>query len=208
MVAQINEGIMLTNEEYEKYKNMIHKKALCMFKTTGVPIEELISQGNLLFCEALLKYNADKASFSTYLTMFLECRLITFCKIWKLWSRVSSLPFKEFVEGKKKETHGEVPVFLDNDSEIMPESCEHLMPSVLYKIRYEEWRHSLSSNARQVVDLVTSFSSAEILGVTGATPSKHIRGAVKRYVMKELGWTYIETLHTIREIKQRLEDIK
>ena len=52
---------------FEKYANLIRKRAHEYSKKYGVDYSELESQGYLIYCECLEKYDVSKSSFSTYL---------------------------------------------------------------------------------------------------------------------------------------------
>lgn len=60
---------------YPKYKRMIYCLANSWHRSTKVDREDLISEANLAFCEALRGYNSDKASFSTWLHSTINLRL-------------------------------------------------------------------------------------------------------------------------------------
>lgn len=66
--ARFNSGIVLDNELYKKYKRMIQKAAWQATKVCTESYDELLSRGNLLFCEATKSYNPGKGAFSTHLT--------------------------------------------------------------------------------------------------------------------------------------------
>ena len=53
--------------QFEKYVDLIRNKAWEYYKKTGVDYEELESQGFLIYCECLEKYDISKSGFSTYL---------------------------------------------------------------------------------------------------------------------------------------------
>lgn len=65
--------------QFEKYVDLIRNRAWEYHKKTGVDYEELESQGFLIYCECLEKYDVSKSGFSTYLYIQLN-RLGDFSK--------------------------------------------------------------------------------------------------------------------------------
>ena len=57
---------------FEKFANMINKKAWDVSKKTGVDFEELKAQGALIYCKTLENYDVGKSSFSTILYLSLN----------------------------------------------------------------------------------------------------------------------------------------
>lgn len=67
--------------EYENYKNMIYKQAYKIHCISGKDKDDLISQGNLIFCECLNRYKEEKkVSFGTYLFLNLYYGLFRYVK--------------------------------------------------------------------------------------------------------------------------------
>lgn len=67
---------------FEKYVNMIRKKAHGVSQKYKVPYEEMESQGFLIYCECLKRYDVSKANFGTFLYIQLN-RLADFAKTYK-----------------------------------------------------------------------------------------------------------------------------
>ena len=53
--------------QFEKYVDLIRNRAWEYHEKTGVDYEELESQGFLIYCECLERYDISKSGFSTYL---------------------------------------------------------------------------------------------------------------------------------------------
>lgn len=53
--------------QFEKYVNLIRKRAHEYSEKYNIDYSEMESQGFLIYCECLEKYDADKAKFCTYL---------------------------------------------------------------------------------------------------------------------------------------------
>lgn len=58
----------MTEIKYEDYKKLIYKIAWTYHRKTGIDFEELVSEGNIAFCNAKKHFNPDKdIKFCTYL---------------------------------------------------------------------------------------------------------------------------------------------
>lgn len=68
--------------EFDKYVNLIRSRAWEYSKKYGIEYSELESQGYLIYCECLEKYDVTKSGFSTYLYIQLN-RLGDFVKTYK-----------------------------------------------------------------------------------------------------------------------------
>ena len=53
--------------QFDKYVNLIRKRAREYSKKYNIDYDEMESQGFLIYCECLEKYDVSKATFSTYL---------------------------------------------------------------------------------------------------------------------------------------------
>lgn len=67
---------------FEKYVNLVRSRAHEYAKSSGIDYDELESQGFLIYCECLEKYDISKSSFCTYLYIQLN-RLGDFVKTYK-----------------------------------------------------------------------------------------------------------------------------
>lgn len=55
------------NSHYTRYQLLIMSRAHSFANTTGHDLDDLISQGNLIYCEALRAYDPTRSQFSTFL---------------------------------------------------------------------------------------------------------------------------------------------
>ena len=62
--------------EYEKYKRLIYKRAWIWARKTGMDVEELIAEGNLVFAIKVKEYDEEKSCFSTFLYRSLELHFL------------------------------------------------------------------------------------------------------------------------------------
>jgi hypothetical protein len=68
--------------QFEKYVDLIRKRAHEYSEKYNIDYSEMESQGFLIYCECLEKYDPDKAKFTTYLYIQLN-RLNDFAKTYK-----------------------------------------------------------------------------------------------------------------------------
>lgn len=74
---------------YYSHQKLIASVAWKMSAAYPVEIDELISQGNLIFMETLHRYQKDRAKFSTFLTQNLYQHLTEFCQQETNWAVAS-----------------------------------------------------------------------------------------------------------------------
>ena len=74
---------MMQEQQYQQVKKLIYAKAHSFSRTTGYEVEELIAQGNLIYCQTLTKYNPAKAKFISLLYLSLTRGLIDYTKLLK-----------------------------------------------------------------------------------------------------------------------------
>lgn len=66
---------------YKNHKKTIKSIAIYMHKIYGIEIDELESEGNLIFCEAVQSFDETKGTkFNTYLWNCLNYKLNNFCR--------------------------------------------------------------------------------------------------------------------------------
>lgn len=125
--------------EYAKYKKMIFKAAWCWAKKyQQIPVEDFISQGNLIFVEAIESFDASKnCTFSTHLTTQLMRLndMIDFDR--RRWGKVSSAEFDEFTSLPSPELSKGSEDILEKAAEILDEDSL----SVLKYLISFEWHN-------------------------------------------------------------------
>ena len=215
---------IMTNEQYEQCKNIIWKQAL-KYSTWGVPVEELVAQGNLVFCECVLKWDETRAAFNTMLWLHLDWKLQCYIKTWQLWSAVVKLKRKETIRVKAKKKRStrtmhnmkvvtnEVLYLTNSLDDTLTEDGDMTISDVVGKpapmyeaARFHEWRRQLSRPAQEVISLVTGFP-AETIEATGASSATTIRNAVFRHLSKDKGWHYNMIRQTFTEVQNALKEI-
>ena len=61
-------------EFYEQYKKLIYSQAWKWCWESGINYDEMVSEGNLVFCQCYHRWDKRKAKFSTWLTVNLNFR--------------------------------------------------------------------------------------------------------------------------------------
>ncbi len=83
---------MNKNENYLNYKNLIYKIAWQKKKKNPlIEIDDLISEGNIIYCKCLKNYNNLNVKFSTYLYSCLNHGLKNFIKEERKFLKVSDI---------------------------------------------------------------------------------------------------------------------
>ena len=65
---------------YKESTGTIHQKVRAFSKRYPIEYDEILSEANLIFCEAIETYDEEKSKFNTYLTNELKYKLNIFCK--------------------------------------------------------------------------------------------------------------------------------
>lgn len=67
-MKELTKGVYMNgNNLFDKYVNLIRKRAWEYSKKYGIDFDEMESQGFLIYCECLKKYDITKSGFCTYL---------------------------------------------------------------------------------------------------------------------------------------------
>ena len=164
------------NKLYEEHKKIIYKKARSFHKTTGHGLEDLVSEGNVLFMRAIQTYDKrKKIKFSTWLWKILTNGLITYT------------------------TKTDIP---NQDPELELLDCrEQWNPSAC--LIFKEKIENLSEEAKEVVGILLSCPG-ELLELSGIEAPKIVRGKLKRYLKEESNWTWEKIYNSFREIREVL----
>ena len=113
-----------TKQNYEKYKKMIGKIAWRYHLIYGQPMDELISEGNLIYAKAVKKHDSSISCFSTFLWACLEKELFTFCRNQKTHS-VNDCFYSARIPQPEKE------VEFKNTVETMSEEAKYIASIIL-----------------------------------------------------------------------------
>lgn len=161
--------------KWENYKKMIQNRARHYNqKNSSIEIEELISEGNLIFVQACQKFDASRAKFSTFLWRCLTNGLLAFCirqrKICGDLTYDGALPH------------------IRHDGHLQVKTAVFIQQSIA----------RLPDYGRRAVQLL--IEQPEALGLDGSEPPKAVRGALLNHLRAEQqNWSVAQ--HAIREIK-------
>lgn len=129
---------------FEKYANLIRRRAHEYSKKYGIDYSELESQGFLIYCQCLEKYDISKSSFSTYLYIQLN-RLGDYVKTYQ---RQQGVLIQDYYSN-------EMDYNIENDYETMLPARE-LAPAVVDFLN--EAKQILSDSAYQLLDWIIGRS--------------------------------------------------
>lgn len=163
---------MGNEEHYLSVQNLIFAKAHSFARTTGHDTEELIAQGNLIYCQALVRHDPSKAKFITLLYIQLNHGLTRYTK--KLSKQIpTSEPIEEISIATKP-------------------TCEreHAIGNKLCL---------LSKEAKRVIAEVLQ-NPTELFNGEPLKP-RQMNKAIKTYLKDKLGCSHNKTYKTMREIK-------
>lgn len=150
-------------------------KAATFNRLYGIEIDELKSEGNLIFVKALNSFDGNRASFSSFLWRCLDNGLHGFC-------------------GRQKKQ-----MFFDySDDGVLPPGRTDDHIRMHNKIFIQQSIAMLPTIGKQAICLF--MQNPRALGLTGNEPPKAIRGALRKYIRGQgEGWAV--TWQTLREIK-------
>lgn len=165
---------MKEDAHYFKVKNLIYSKAHSFARTSGHEIDELIAQGNLIYCQALLRYNPKKAKFITILYLSLDHGLIEYTK--KLSRQLP--PFEELKESLIKP----LPALQER-------SC-------IFKNNL----NSLPKETKEIIEILLNEPN-KIYGKCSLKP-KQMYSKIKQHIRLVLGYSHNKTRRTLKEMQE------
>lgn len=182
--------------KYEDYQRMLYRSAHYWSSVLDLPLEELISLNNLIFCESIREWNPKRSpSFSTFLTVKL-----------RLSSRRAFLPAWNGFSGKSESERIRPVRYTTGFTEFSEEDVPHPDNCPYRTSVFLEAMENLSDPSKEIVCLLLDDPSS-VLEVTGKDPPKKIKGTIIRYLRKE-GWTWSRITTSFREIKGSLRTIQ
>lgn len=111
-------------------RNLIYKIAWSFHNTTGIDIQELISEATLAYLKSFKKYNKNKGKFSVFIWRCMESALVNFCKQENKYHQFITelngydkgynpfLPFEEIEELFPQEIKETIQLILDYSDEL------------------------------------------------------------------------------------------
>ena len=167
-----------TANMYERYQKLIMSRAWAWAERTGVPFDEIMAEGTLVFMKCMTAYDDEKGPFSTYLYTSLENGLRELC----------------FNAMERSATEC---VNIEDLSESL--SCHD---PIMERAALKEAIHRMSEEAKSVVMLVL-YSPSELVPFAKTSGTLGMRTALKRY-LSHLGWNKRHVHSVFREIKRSL----
>ena len=163
----------LTKPNIENYKLIIFKLAHSFHRSTGLDFDDLVAQGNLIFCQVQHKYKAkNKARFSTYFYRCLVNRLIKYSK--------KQVVHHKLCSHKPVEEH-------------------HYLKSKNTKHNFVVRKLDLSKEAKQVIEVLLN-SPQEFFTLTELEKVVEVRRKLYQK-FRCLGWQRSKVLQVFAEIK-------
>lgn len=177
-----------TDKLHADHKAMIHavayqaQSALIVDEGIHQELEELVSQGNLIFCEAAKTYKKDrKAKFGTWLNFLLVQKLYNF--------GITQSALTQYPKSIRPDDWA----VIDDMQPGEPPTGETFLD-----FRYK--KKSLSLDARKIVKLFTDYP-IEVLGLDGSEPPRKVRGQLRLY-LRTVGWSHPRINRTLKELRQ------
>lgn len=168
---------MISEAELEKSSGLLKSKAVSFHMGTGIAVDELIGQGNLIMVEAALDYKEESAaSFSTYYYSRLHNGLCYFTKEWRK----------------------QVPLLTENGE--LPDVPHP--PLVLESLLFKERLRACSKDAQKVVSILLETPEKITKYAKNDSP-KIIRGALSFHLQME-GWGTKRIGKAFRELNKML----
>lgn len=164
-------------QQYEKVKKLITHKAHSFSRSTGYEVDELISQGNLIYCQTLQKYNPNNnnnAKFITLLYLNLDYGLINYTKV---------------LDNQMPRSYGM------EAAETLPVApLQERSTNIKNKI------NQLSTEAQVVANVI--INSPDVLFKNRALKPRLMYGAVRWYLKNNLSCTWKKTRATLDELRK------
>lgn len=159
----------------EKHLGQIRKIAWNFHNTTGIDVEELISEGCLYFLKDFDKYDPEKAALSTYTH----------------WVVTNGL--KNYL---RKCAQNKATAYDDEIMELIPFEGTNAETLLENEDTLADILRALSPKALEVVSIVLG-NPDEFFGMT----AKKARGLIQRKLREDMGWKWADIWDSIREVK-------
>lgn len=175
--------------EYQNYEKLIYKKAHSFNATTGVPFDDLVAEGNLIFCEACMAYQNGRAAFSTYLWKRLDKGLYNFTM---KYNRHTGAQF--------------IPTDMERENGCNPHNGINTQSTNLACNKFESYtdflllKESLSDKGYMLVSAITD-DPHKVLGLGDFGKPKNARGSIFRHLKNNEGWSWSVIWSTFNEVK-------
>lgn len=166
---------MQQEQEYKKVQNLIYAKAHSFARTTGYEVDDFIAQGNLIYCQSLLKYDVNRGKFITLLYLSLNLGLISY-------TQQLSKQIPKYTEELKEETVEPLSAMQERSYKLMKKISK------------------TTKATKTVVDLILNDPITLFKGEALSKTKKYV--AVKRYLHYNLGCSWANTKKSLDELQQ------
>jgi hypothetical protein len=168
----VRKGGHMPKIEYDDYKKLIYARAWSYCRTTGLPVEDFISEGNIIFCKAAQKHKPKHGAFSTYLTTALNNR------------------FYNYALQEWREVHlAELDLSIPTDTHTMVERGT----------AFKQMVDGLSDEAKQIVAIFMHFPG-ELIEFGEQLKPKFVRGKLTRF-LRAYGWSHGKIERSYNELR-------
>ncbi len=167
------------SDHYLQYQNLIRKAAWSMVrKNPTLDLEELVAEGGLAYCEALLTHDPAKGAFSTHLT-------------WKLRHRLGAANSSR--------------IDYDNHTTDLDHARE--IPGLDNPLESDSFRAGLEGLGTEAIEVIILIlgSTGELCDFT-MNSVKATRGNIQKY-LRSLKWPWRKIDATLGEIKSMLKNL-
>jgi hypothetical protein len=165
---------------YERYRKLIFNRAWAWQLRTGKDVEELVADGNLVFCKCLQNHDKEKSSFSTYLYNSLQMHFGNMVNI--SWSLRSARHLEQ--------------------GDLEPDQCgEFSTSSPQQEAIFRQIINNLSTDSKEVIKAIfeTPLEIIEVFGITKVT-----KACLRDYFRQCRGWQFKRIKAAFAEIHKAI----
>jgi RNA polymerase sigma factor (sigma-70 family) len=166
--------------EYTQYEGLIKSIAISFNATTGMEVDDLVSEGKVVFMKLTEKYDESKGSFSNFLTHAVRRHYI------------SLIP---------KEKRTKLNVGFEEDEifdQYLTTRCTEL------EVEFRDAIRSLSVEAKSVVLLILQSPTELLESVVSVKKASVFRRILRGYIQRNWKWKRSQVFKVFREIKESL----
>lgn len=193
--------VTLSQKEYNLAQKTIKNAAIAWYKSTGLPIDELEAEGQIILLYTLTKYESKDAK-STFNTFFFAVLRNGLRQYYKSWNKdIPNIFIHDLINNKSDSDGIEIEDNIDSWLDLQMST-----PPLAYNIiNFRETVGSMSESAQGVISVLLSCGTELVERVHKAgneAKPKHIRGELKRYLRKDLQWGARRVELAFKELKQ------
>lgn len=192
----------------QKYLSLIRARAYSFYRTTGVPMNELVAEGGVVYAECMLKYvpnNLSGASFTTFFFTALTNHFSSYCKQYERHYRQEIL-FSDLEREAGKYNASSHHDWLEENSGDLDTLLNSICPSgdrFDKRLEFYQSIKKLSPKSQGIIELLDSCANEILAMCPKKTEFPHAQrnliGSLRRYLMK-LGWKRSTIDNCFREL--------